>query len=94
MSDTNTVEVRILDKDYLVACPPEQQGALKRAADHLDTKVREIRASGKIHGTERIIVMAALNLTYELMQNDASQTLGKTILDDLEGKLDKALANA
>jgi hypothetical protein len=38
--------------------------------------------------------MAALNLTYELMQNDASQTLGKTILDDLEGKLDKALSNA
>ncbi|MCK5886046.1 MAG: cell division protein ZapA, partial [Alcanivorax sp.] len=52
MSQTpTTVEVRILDKEYLVACPQEEQEALLRAARHLDTKMREIRSSGKVFGT-------------------------------------------
>ena len=68
MSQTpTTVEVRILDKEYLVACPQEEQEALLRAARHLDTKMREIRSSGKVFGTERIAVMAALNITHEAL---------------------------
>ena len=55
---STTVEVRILDKEYLVACPQEEQEALLRAARHLDNKMREIRSSGKVFGTERIAVMA------------------------------------
>ena len=45
---STTVEVKILDKEYLVACPEEEQEALLRAARHLDSKMREIRASGKV----------------------------------------------
>lgn len=45
---STTVEVKILDKDYLVACPAEEQEALIRAARHLDSKMREIRTSGKV----------------------------------------------
>ena len=65
-----TVEVKILDKEYLVACPQEEQEALLRSARHLDTKMREIRASGKVFGTERIAVMAALNITNEMLERD------------------------
>ena len=52
---------------HLVACPEEERDALARAARHLDSKMREIRSSGKVFGTERIAVMAALNITHELL---------------------------
>ena len=65
-----TVEVKILDKEYLVACPDEARDALLQSARHLDSKMREIRASGKVFGTERIAVMAALNITHDLLEQD------------------------
>lgn len=93
MSDPNTLEVKILEKEYLVACPEENKPSLRQAAGHLDTKMREIRATGKVHGTERIAVMAALNITYELMQNSMSVDNQKMLVEDLEKKIDKALKN-
>lgn len=67
----NTVTVKILDKDYQVACPPEQEQALIDAARHLDKKMRGVRDSGKVIGLERIAVMVALNTTYELLSQSA-----------------------
>lgn len=64
----NTVIVRILDKEYQVTCPPGQEAGLHQAAATLDKQMRDIRASGKIVGLERIAVMVALNSTYELQQ--------------------------
>lgn len=66
MTESQTVTVRILDKDYHIACPASERVNLERAADYLDKKMRDIRRSGKVIGTERIAVMAALNITYEL----------------------------
>ncbi|MDX1450912.1 MAG: cell division protein ZapA [Oleiphilaceae bacterium] len=94
MADANTLEVKILEKEYLVACPDEKKHALREAAEHLDKKMREIRASGKVHGTERIAVMAALNITYEMMESSASQIDQQTFLDSLEKRLDEALPKA
>lgn len=67
-SDVKPVSVLILEKEYLVACPQEQSAALHEAARHLDEKMREIRAAGKVIGLDRIAVMAALNLTHEMLQ--------------------------
>jgi cell division protein ZapA len=92
MSDPNTLEVKILEKEYLVACPDEQKPSLTQAAGHLDSKMREIRSSGKVHGTERIAVMAALNITYEFMQNNHSMSDEQQQMEALELKLDKALS--
>lgn len=66
MTQAKTVVVDILDKAYHIACPEGEEFALERAARFLDSKMREIRRSGKVVGTERIAVMAALNMTYEL----------------------------
>ena len=88
---STTVEVRILDKEYLVACPLEEQEALLRAARHLDSKMREIRASGKVFGTERIAVMAALNITHELLERDTMSDATSTLLRAMDSKLDGAL---
>lgn len=63
------VPIRILDKEYTVGCPAEERDALLEAARTLNDKMREIRNSGKVIGTERIAVMAAVNLSYELLQH-------------------------
>lgn len=86
-----TVEVKILDKEYLVACPQEEQEALLRSARHLDSKMREIRASGKVFGTERIAVMAALNITNEMLERDTMSDTASSILNAMDEKLDTAL---
>lgn len=90
----STVSIRILDKEYQVHCPPEQQEALLSAAHGLDLRMREIRRSGNVIGLERIAVMAALNLSYELMQAQrtaGSNTAAGTDLDRIDAKLTQAI---
>lgn len=87
----NTVNVNILDKDYLVACPPEAREKLESAAKALDSKMKEIRASGKVYGTERIAVMAALNLTHDLLQEGEKSHHFDSTLEALHKKIDAAI---
>jgi cell division protein ZapA len=68
MGQPNTVTVTILDKEYKVACPEEQEPELVVSAKYLDKQMRSIRDTGKVIGLERIAVMAALNLSHELLQ--------------------------
>ncbi|MAL98241.1 cell division protein ZapA [Hydrocarboniclastica marina] len=88
---STTVEVNILDKEYLVACPEDARSELEKAARHLDRKMREIRSSGKVYGTERIAVMAALNITHELLQSSGLSGSAETVLGEMDRKLDRAL---
>lgn len=93
-----TVIVRLLEKEYQVACPPGQQQALARSAQHLDQQMRTIKSNGKVIGLERIAVMAALNITNELLQNrtepmetnEPVSTNGNQ-LKSLNDRLDEAL---
>ena len=93
MSD-NTLKVKILDKDYLVSCPDDKKQALTTAADHLDSKMRDIRSSGKVLGTERIAVMAALNVTYELLESSKGSSSDQSALNTLEERMDQILNKA
>ena len=68
MKQPNTVAVKILDKEYQVACPEDQEADLLVSAKYLDKQMRDIRDTGKVIGLERIAVMAALNISYELLQ--------------------------
>ena len=68
-ADLSRVSVRILEKDYHVACPVEERAALLDSAEYLNRKMREIRDSGKVVGLDRIAVMAALNIVNELLQS-------------------------
>jgi cell division protein ZapA len=61
------VNVRILEKDYLIACPPNERSSLLDSAAYLNARMKEIRDSGKIMGADRIAVMAALNMANELL---------------------------
>jgi cell division protein ZapA len=67
--DAVPVTVRILDKEYRVACEPHEQEGLVESARLLDHRMREIRQTGRVIGTDRIAVMAALNIAHELLQS-------------------------
>ncbi len=66
--DPARVNVRILDRDYMVACPHDERPALLDAAEYLNARMREVRDSGKVVGLDRVAVMVALNMANELLQ--------------------------
>lgn len=95
MNNTKGVTVKILAKDYQIACPEDQTHHLIDAALLLDNKMKEIRASGRIIGVERIAVMAALNLAHDLLRFRAesqhhSEDTAKRLLQ-LHNKIEDAL---
>jgi cell division protein ZapA len=70
------VSVRILDKEYQVACPADERTNLLDSAEILNAKMREIRDSGRIVGLDRIAVMAALNMANDLLNaKEASKAI-------------------
>ncbi|ANC01122.1 MULTISPECIES: cell division protein ZapA [Pseudomonas] len=98
MSSSNSVTVQILDKEYSIICPPEERNNLVGAARYLDGKMREIRSSGKVIGADRIAVMAALNITHELLHRQerpdvASGGTTREQVRDLLERVDQALSD-
>jgi cell division protein ZapA len=78
--DQARVNVRIMEKEFVVGCPYEERAALLDAAEFLNARMREIKDSGRVVGTDRIAVMAALNLAHEYLMNK-----------DREGRLDTGI---
>lgn len=92
--DLARVTVRLLDKEYQVACPENERKALLESAEMLNRKMQEIRESGKVVGIDRIAVMAALNLSHEMLQGrSASAEADEQLLGRLR-VLNDALAGA
>jgi cell division protein ZapA len=95
---SDPVAVRILDREYLVACQPEEREGLQSAANLLDARMREIRSGNRMAGIDRIAVLAALNLAHELLQQrqgggERERELART-LGDLTRRLDGLLEHA
>ena len=93
-----TVFVKILDKEYQVACPREERQALVESAQLLDERMKAIRGTGAVIGLERIAVMAALNLSHELLQAKNASKAGdgaasQTDLQRLNDKLERSLSS-
>ena len=78
------VGVRLLDREYQVACPAEERADLLDSAEYLDAKMREVRDSGKVTGLERIAVISALNLANELIK---LRRQGSTVEGDVGTRL-------
>lgn len=91
----NTVSIRLLGNEYQIACPPDEEQALRASAEQLDKQMRDIREKSQIIGLERVAVMAALNLSHELMQlkesKEAKDTGSHEAMQRMNGKLDSAL---
>lgn len=90
------VTVRILDKEYRVACQEQEQESLLESAHLLDHRMREIRQTGRVIGIDRIAVMAALNISHELLtlknqqHGIESQTLER--IQNLQSRIADTLA--
>jgi cell division protein ZapA len=79
MSDPSRVSVRLLEKEYVVACPHEERADLLDSAEYLNGRMREIRDSGKVVGLDRIAVMAALNMAHELLKAHQRDSLSADV---------------
>jgi cell division protein ZapA len=90
-----TVNIKILDKDYQVACSPDEEVLLSISARHLDDTMRNIRSTGKVVGSDRIAVMAALNVTNDLLHGKNTPSTANPLQDEqiqrMSRKIDEAL---
>lgn len=66
------MEVTILGQSYILACPEGGETSLLAAVADVDTEMSAIRDAGKVKARERIAVLAALNLAYQLAERPAS----------------------
>lgn len=92
---TVRVSVRILEKEYQVACLPEERSELLDSAEFLNGKMRDIRDAGNIVGLDRIAVMAALNLAHELLKrnrNDAIEGEVSERVREMRERVESALS--
>ena len=86
-----------MGREFSVACPEDEQESLLSAARYLDNNMKEIQKTGKIIGTERCAIMAALNITNDLLklQNATSgQDKVEAKINDLQSRIDEALREA
>ena len=92
-----SVTLTIMGKEYRIVCEAEEQDDLLQSAQQLDLQMRKMRDSGKINGSERIAVMAALNLSHELqvMKNQNAELTKnlKECLANMNQKIENVLEN-
>lgn len=81
----NTVSVKILEKEFRISCPEDEKASLIESASMLNDRMRKIRDSGNVIGAERIAIMAALNLTHELLKTQSDQG---SLTSDLSQRVD------
>ncbi|QJQ95569.1 MULTISPECIES: cell division protein ZapA [Halomonadaceae] len=86
-----TTEITLLGQAYVIACQPSEQEPLKRAARYLDRAMQGIHSRGKVLGAEKVAIMAALNITHELLQSLEERKEGEASIARLNERLDKAL---
>lgn len=91
------VTIRILEKEYHVSCPADERADLVSAAERLNSKMREIRDTGRVVGLDRIAIMAALNMSAELQKTRSQDEELKNVvglrLKNLSERLDQALGS-
>lgn len=95
-STVKNIDVTILDRQYRVACPDDERENLMASVAYLDQKMREIKEGGKVSGTDRIAVMAALNIAHELLSAKTGAGFDiaeyKRKMQSMNSMVDEALA--
>ena len=90
----NQVEVQIMGQSYILGCPEGAEERFQTAVRKVDAAMCSIRDVGKIKARDRIAVLAALNLAFELSDFSAAHTepVSSTHnLNNLLHRLDSAL---
>jgi cell division protein ZapA len=91
------VEVQIMGQGYLLGCPEGGEARLQAAVDRVDEAMCKIRDAGKIKARDRIAVLSALNLAFELTERTAAPATDspdtQAQLQSLLERLDKVLSD-
>lgn len=84
------IEVRILKQSYLLGCQPGQEERLLEAAARVDEAMTRIQDAGKVRARERIAVLAALNLAFELsdLRQELEEAKTSSLLADTQATVD------
>ncbi len=95
MTQSKPVRVSILDKEYLISCPDDEREQLYAVVDFVNEKLLEVKGSGNVIGTERIVIMATLNIANELLaykrkNKDYTESVD-SIVKRLQTKIDGVL---
>jgi cell division protein ZapA len=69
---TKQVDVKILGRDFQIACPDNEEESLVKSIQYLSHKIEEIQKQGNIVGVDKTIIMAALNITHEFLNQNSS----------------------
>jgi cell division protein ZapA len=92
------VAVSILDREFLVACTADERPGLIAAARYLDGKMREMRSAARGAGLDRVAILAALNISHELLdarQKDSAESARLAEkLQAINAKLERAVATS
>lgn len=94
MSKDGGVAVRVLEREYMIAASGEQRDAVLASAEYLNERLRELRRGGRVVGNDRLLVLVALNVVNELLQERAAgqnQSAALKRLAALEARLTAAL---
>lgn len=92
---TGSVTITLLGREYQIACPPEEEEALRKSARYLDKQMEQVKGRGSSLGYEKIAVLAALNITHDLLkkshQANTSETDSLREIRQIEQKIDAIL---
>lgn len=81
---TEPVSIKLVDREFRVACEPEERAGLLEAAEFLDQRMRKLRRVSKSPGFDRLAVLAAMDITHELLVlREQEQTQTGTLTDNL-----------
>ena len=62
------LEVQIMGQNYVLGCPENSEARLRSAVDKVDAAMCKVRDAGRIKARDRIAVLVALNLAFELLE--------------------------
>ncbi|MES2604038.1 MAG: cell division protein ZapA [Pseudomonadota bacterium] len=93
-----SITIAVLGRDYMIACPPEEEESLRRAARYLDQQMEQMKNRSASLTYEKIAVLAALNITHDFLklsqEANSSENASLRDIKQLEKKIDNALIAA
>lgn len=93
-TEQKPVTVTILEKEYTVACTDDERESLLTSVEFLNGKMKEVRSNGKVVGSERIVVMAALNIVHEYLgHKNSDQDVSEDVHEAIK-RVQEKISNA
>lgn len=93
MSDRQPVTIKILDREYRIACEPDERRGLLDAADYLDTEMRKLRDAMGSASMDKVAILAALNVTNDFLtlrsHHDAQEAEASECVERLKDRLNQ-----